>query len=422
MMREKTYDYPFTAIVGQEPMKEAILINLVNPSAGGVLIRGQKGTAKTTAVRAIPGLMKDCRVVEIPANATEDRVAGTIDIEAALKDGEKQFQPGLLKEADGNILYVDEINLLDDHIVDLLLDAAATGRNTVEREGISCTHSARFVLIGSMNPEGNLRPQLLDRFGMVVDVEAETDVDKRVQIIENRMAYEKNPGYFCRKYKESQEELSERIRSAREFLPTVRVPKELLRLAAQICVAYGTDGHRADIGMIRTAQTIAALEGRKKASREDLERAARYVLPHRMRKNPLEDGQMDRQEHQELMSLLFYTESDLQKNRRAYHRFAGQLSVIYHFFYAENGGEQYAENWIEKFIKTKDDTQKDGAAKDKVPQKATINERMEQQKKEEEEMQQIMDLYREWFQKNEITEEEVQEWKRGVSNRKETME
>ena len=150
MMREKTYDYPFTAIVGQEPMKEAILINLVNPSAGGVLIRGQKGTAKTTAVRAIPGLMKDCRVVEIPANATEDRVAGTIDIEAALKAGEKQFQPGLLKEADGNILYVDEINLLDDHIVDLLLDAAATGRNTVEREGISCTHSARFVLIGSM--------------------------------------------------------------------------------------------------------------------------------------------------------------------------------------------------------------------------------------------------------------------------------
>ena len=247
--------------------------------------------------------MKDCRVVEIPANATEDRVAGTIDIEAALKDGEKQFQPGLLKEADGNILYVDEINLLDDHIVDLLLDAAATGRNTVEREGISCTHSARFVLIGSMNPEeGNLRPQLLDRFGLVVDVEAETDVDKRVQIIENRMAYEKNPGYFCRKYKESQEELSERIRSAREFLPTVRVPKELLRLAAQICVAYGTDGHRADIGMIRTAQTIAALEGRKKASREDLERAARYVLPHRMRKNPLEDGQMDPQVMEEILS------------------------------------------------------------------------------------------------------------------------
>ena len=150
--------------------------------------------------------------------------------------------------------------------------------------------------------EGNLRPQLLDRFGMVVDVEAETDVDKRVQIIENRMAYEKNPGYFCRKYKESQEELSERIRSARELLPKVRVPKELLRLAAQICVAYGTDGHRADIGMIRTAQTIAALEGRKKASREDLERAARYVLPHRMRKNPLEDGQMDPQVMEEILS------------------------------------------------------------------------------------------------------------------------
>lgn len=301
MMEKKTYDYPFTAIVGQEPMKEAILINLVDPSVGGVLIRGQKGTAKTTAVRAIPGILKDRKVVEIPANATEDRVAGTIDIEAALKEGEKQFQPGLLKEADGNILYVDEINLLDDHIVDLLLDAAATGRNTVEREGISCTHSARFVLIGSMNPEeGNLRPQLLDRFGMVVDVEAETDVDRRVQIIENRMAYERNPGYFCRKYGEAQKELSEQIRTAQEFLPKVRVPKELLRLAAEICVAYGTDGHRADIAMIRVARALCALEGRKKAAREDLERAARYVLPHRMRKNPLEDGQMDLQVMEEI--------------------------------------------------------------------------------------------------------------------------
>ena len=175
-MQRKKIDnvYPFTAIVGQEKMKEAIVLNLINPALGGVLIRGQKGTAKTTVVRAIPNLMHKLKIVEIPANATEDRVAGTINIEAALKDGEKKFEPGLLKEADGNILYVDEVNLLDDHIVDLLLDAAATGRNTVEREGISCTHASKFILIGSMNPEeGNLRPQLLDRFGMVVDVTAE---------------------------------------------------------------------------------------------------------------------------------------------------------------------------------------------------------------------------------------------------------
>ena len=153
-MQRKKIDnvYPFTAIVGQEKMKEAIVLNLINPALGGVLIRGQKGTAKTTVVRAIPNLMRKLKIVEIPANATEDRVAGTINIEAALKDGEKKFEPGLLKEADGNILYVDEVNLLDDHIVDLLLDAAATGRNTVEREGISCTHASKFILIGSMNP------------------------------------------------------------------------------------------------------------------------------------------------------------------------------------------------------------------------------------------------------------------------------
>ena len=286
--------FPFTAIVGQEQMKEAILLNLINPSLGGVLIRGQKGTAKTTAVRAIPDLMKTERVVEIPANATEDRVAGTLDIEAALKNGEKKFQPGLLKEADGNILYVDEVNLLDDHLVDLLLDAAATGRNTVEREGISYTHDARFVLIGSMNPEeGNLRPQLLDRFGMVVDVRAEEDIDQRVQIIENRLAFEKDPQAFREKYRQRQEKLYQKILAARELLPQVRAGKELLRLAAEICIAYGTDGHRADISMIKTAQTIAAYEGRKKTGKKDLERAAQYVLPHRMRKNPLDQGQMN---------------------------------------------------------------------------------------------------------------------------------
>ena len=221
-------------------------------------------------------------------------MAGTIDVEAALKNGEKKFEPGLLAEADGNILYVDEINLLDDHIVDLLLDAAATGMNTVEREGISYSHTSKFVMIGSMNPEeGNLRPQLLNRFGMVVDVQAETDVDRRVEIIEKRLSYEKNPQSFCRKYAGAQKELREMICAARELLPEVKVGKEFLRLSAEICIECGTDGHRADIGMIKTARTLAALSGRKKVQREDIEKAAYYVLPHRMRKNPLDSGNLD---------------------------------------------------------------------------------------------------------------------------------
>ena len=291
---EKQYNYPFTAIIGQESMKEAILLNLIDPALGGVLIRGQKGTAKTTAVRGIADLMKTIRVVEIPMNATEDRVAGTLDFEAALKEGEKQFQPGLLKEADGNILYVDEVNLLDDHLVDLLLDAAATGRNTVEREGISFTHEARFVLIGSMNPEeGNLRPQLLDRFGMVVDVRSEEDVEQRMKIIENRLDFEENPQDFCRKYARKQKTLLQEIQNARKLLPGVKAGKDMVRLAAEIGIAYGTEGHRADIGMIRTARTLAALDGRKRVKKEDIHRAALYVLPHRMRKNPLDNGQMN---------------------------------------------------------------------------------------------------------------------------------
>lgn len=291
---EKKYDYPFTALIGQEQMKEALILNLIDPSLGGVLIRGQKGTAKTTAVRAVPDLMKGIKIVEIPANATEDRVAGTIDIETALKEGEKRFEPGLLKEADGNILYVDEVNLLDDHIVDLLLDAAATGRNTVEREGISYTHSAKFVLLGSMNPEeGSLRPQLLDRFGMVVDVTAEEDMENRVKIIENRLSYEKNPQVFRRRYAKRQKALRDQIANARELLPEVKIGKDLLRLSAEICIAYGTEGHRADIGIVKAARAIAAMEGRRKAERKDLARAAHYVLPHRMRKNPLDHGEMN---------------------------------------------------------------------------------------------------------------------------------
>ena len=304
-MQRKKIDnvYPFTAIVGQEKMKEAIVLNLINPALGGVLIRGQKGTAKTTVVRAIPNLMHKLKIVEIPANATEDRVAGTINIEAALKDGEKKFEPGLLKEADGNILYVDEVNLLDDHIVDLLLDAAATGRNTVEREGISCTHASKFILIGSMNPEeGNLRPQLLDRFGMVVDVTAEEDVDKRIQIVKNRLAYEQDASVFCKRFEERQAHLRTKIDKARALLPEVTMNRELLRLSAEICIAYGTDGHRADIGIVKTAKTIAAYEGRKRVKKEDISRAAQYVLPHRMHKNPLDNGQMNPEMMEQILS------------------------------------------------------------------------------------------------------------------------
>ena len=288
--------YPFTAIVGQEKMKEAIVLNLIDPTLGGVLIRGQKGTAKTTAVRAVPDLLGDIKIIEVPANATEDRVAGTIDIEAALKDGTKKFEPGLLMEADKNILYVDEVNLLDDHIVDLLLDAAATGNNTVEREGISYSHSSKFVLIGSMNPEeGNLRPQLLDRFGMVVDVEAEQDIDRRVSIIQNRLAYEKNATAFRRKYSAQQKALVKAVQEARSLLKDVKIGRDMLRLSAEICIAYGTDGHRADIGMVKTAKAVAALEGRSKVVKEDIRRAAEYVLPHRMRKTPLDSGKMNPQ-------------------------------------------------------------------------------------------------------------------------------
>lgn len=287
-------NFPFTAILGQERMKEALVLNLVNPSIGGVLIRGQKGTAKTTAVRGLSDVLPTLKVVELPINATEDRVAGTLDVEHALKTGEKKFEPGILAQADRQILYVDEINLLDDHIVDLLLDAAATGVNTVEREGISYSHPSRFILVGTMNPEeGSLRPQLLDRFGMVVDVAGETDEEIRARIIEERLAYEENPEKFCRAHAKDRKALASDIKTAKDRLAGVTVGHELVLLAAQIGIALGTEGHRADISMIKAAKTIAALRGSMEVTREDLKKAALYTLPHRMRKGPLDTGQMD---------------------------------------------------------------------------------------------------------------------------------
>ncbi len=326
-MKNHTFAYPFSAIVGQELMKQALLLNVVNPKLGGVLIRGEKGTAKSTAVRALASLLPeidvaegcpfackpggndlcaDCavkaaagtlstarrrtRVVDLPVGATEDRVLGTLDLEAAIKKGEKHFEPGILAEAHRGILYVDEVNLLDDHIVDVLLDAAAMGVNTVEREGVSFSHPARFVLVGTMNPEeGELRPQLLDRFGLCVQVEGILDIDKRVEVVKRRAAFEDNPAGFARAWEDQERQVAERVERARELLPRVGFPDELLRLVAQIAVDMGVDGHRADLVMMKTAKTMAALDGRDIATREDVGLAAELALPHRMRKKPFQD-------------------------------------------------------------------------------------------------------------------------------------
>ena len=316
---KRTAVYPFTAIVGQEEMKLSLILNVINPALGGVLIKGEKGTAKSTAVRALAELLPpmaavhgcrfhcdphssqlcdDCtaklqaegtlpeetinmRVVELPVSATEDRVVGTLDIEHAIKHGEKKFEPGILAQANRNILYVDEINLLDDHVVDVLLDAAAMGVNTVEREGVSYSHPARFVLVGTMNPEeGDIRPQLLDRFGLSVVVTGEHDPLQRVEVIKRRLAYESDAESFITGYKEAQEELAEKIIAAGKLLPEVTIDDKLLQTVAKLSVELGVDGHRADITVIKTALTLAAFNGRKQANLDDLKEAAKLVLPH----------------------------------------------------------------------------------------------------------------------------------------------
>lgn len=326
--------YPFTAIVGQDDMKMSLILNVINPALGGVLIKGEKGTAKSTAVRALAELLpameavhgckfhcdpadpnllcEDCaskytednklvadtvkmRVVELPVSATEDRVVGTLDIEHAIKHGEKKFEAGILAQANRNILYVDEINLLDDHVVDVLLDAAAMGINTVEREGVSYSHPARFVLVGTMNPEeGDIRPQLLDRFGLSVVVTGEHDPAQRVEVIKRRLAYEQQDAdTFIAGYQHDQEELAAKITQASSLLPQVDINDELLETVAKLAVELGVDGHRADITVIKTALTLAAFNGRKEVELEDVKNAAKLVLPHRMRRRPFEEGQLD---------------------------------------------------------------------------------------------------------------------------------
>ncbi|MDK1346107.1 putative cobaltochelatase [Streptomyces sp. 378] len=320
--------FPFTAVVGQDDLRLALLLNAVSPAVGGVLVRGEKGTAKSTAVRAlaallpavpvVPGCRFSCdpaspdpacpdgpheagtgverpaRMVELPVGASEDRLVGALDIERALSEGVKAFEPGLLADAHRGILYVDEVNLLHDHLVDLLLDAAAMGASYVEREGVSVRHAARFLLVGTMNPEeGELRPQLLDRFGLTVEVAASREPDQRVQVVRRRLAYDDDPGGFAARWAEEEAAVRARIIAARELLPSVRLGDGALRQIAATCAAFEVDGMRADIVMARTATALAAWAGRTEVLAEDVRQAALLALPHRRRRNPFDAPGLD---------------------------------------------------------------------------------------------------------------------------------
>ncbi|XP_020100347.1 magnesium-chelatase subunit ChlI, chloroplastic-like [Ananas comosus] len=320
--------YPFSAIVGQDEMKLCLLLNVIDPKIGGVMIMGDRGTGKSTAVRSLIDLLPEIRVVagdpfnsdpedpeslsadararlangeelpvattrvvmvDLPLGATEDRVCGTIDIEKALTDGVKAFEPGLLAKANRGILYVDEVNLLDDHLVDVLLDSAASGWNTVEREGISISHPARFILIGSGNPEeGELRPQLLDRFGMHAQVVTVRDAELRVKIVEERARFDKDPKGFRGSYQAEQEKLQNQIASARSNLGAVQIDHDLRVKISKVCSELNVDGLRGDIVTNRAAKALAALKGRDKVTAEDIATVIPNCLRHRLRKDPLE--------------------------------------------------------------------------------------------------------------------------------------
>ena len=317
--------FPFTGIVGQTAMKRALLLNAINTKIGGVLIRGKKGTAKSTAVRslaallpevsvlqgcpyscspdALQGLCQLCdgdggqgqavtrqvRIVDLPVGATEDRLVGSLDIEQAIKSGNRSFEPGLIATTHRGILYVDEVNLLNDHLVDVLLDAAAMGRNYVEREGISVSHAADFILVGTMNPEeGDLRPQLLDRFGLAVEVDGVFSAEERREVVRRRIAYEADPYEFMEQWRQAEEEERERIMASRRLLPQVQVDDDILELITDICAEYQVDGMRADIVMYKASSTIAAYEGRTQVSPEDVREAAQMALLHRQRRQPFQ--------------------------------------------------------------------------------------------------------------------------------------
>ncbi len=319
--------FPFTAIVGQEEMKLALILNVIDPKVGGVMIMGDRGTGKSTTIRALADLLPEIPVVaddpfnshpsdpdvmgdearqkleqgeisvaqmkvpmvDLPLGATEDRVCGTIDIEKALSEGVKAFEPGLLAKANRGILYVDEVNLLDDHLVDVLLDSAASGWNTVEREGISIRHPARFVLVGSGNPEeGELRPQLLDRFGMHAEIRTVREPALRVQIVEQRSDFDQNPPVFLEKYQQQQQELQQRIIQAQELLPSVNMEYDYRVKISEVCSELDVDGLRGDIVSNRAAKALTAFEGRNEVTIDDIRRVISLCLRHRLRKDPLE--------------------------------------------------------------------------------------------------------------------------------------
>ena len=292
--------YPLSAIVGHDRMRLALLLCAVHPEIGGVLIRGEKGTAKSTAVRGLAKVLAEAsdgeraHLVELPIGATEDRIVGSLDLQKVLRDGEHAFSPGLLARAHGGVLYVDEVNLLHDHLVDVLLDAAAMGRVHVERDGISHSHEARFVLIGTMNPEeGELRPQLLDRFGLTVDVHASRDVDVRVEVVRQRMAFEADPAGFAERHAGADAELAGRIKAARASLASVALPDSELHRIAALCAAFDVDGMRADLVIARTAVAHAAWRGADAVAEEDVRVAAELALPHRRRRDPFDDPGLD---------------------------------------------------------------------------------------------------------------------------------
>ncbi|MDX6241886.1 MAG: magnesium chelatase subunit, partial [Kribbellaceae bacterium] len=328
--------FPFTAVVGMDDLQLALVLAAVSPAIGGVLIRGEKGTAKSTAVRALTEILPavdvadgcrfscdpdhpdpDCpdaphaaggsarpaRLVELPVGATEDRVLGSLHLERALSEGVTVYEPGLLAAAHRGLLYVDEVNLLHDHLVDVLLDAAAMGRATVERDGISITHPARFVLVGTMNPEeGELRPQLLDRFGLTVDVVASRDPAVRVEVMRARLSYEADPTAFIARYDAAQRELAERIVKAQSLLAEVILTDAALRQIAEICAAFDVDGMRADLVTARTAVAHAAWSGRTVVEVEDVRAAAKLALPHRKRRNPFDAPSLDEEQLEQAIS------------------------------------------------------------------------------------------------------------------------
>jgi len=336
--------YPFTAIVGQDRMKRALVLNAVNPRIGGVLIRGERGTAKSTAARAMAALLpmievytdspfnddpnepnswsdwvkeqfehekqlqigrRQIRFVDLPVSATEDRVVGTLDIEKAIQRGERHFDPGVLAAANRGLLYIDEVNLLDDHVVDLLLDSAAMGVNIVEREGISFSHPSRFILVGTMNPEeGDLRPQLLDRFALSVEIHGIRDARERVLIMQRNLDFEADPDAFYQEWEDKEQELSRRIEQARLLLDKVTYTHRDLIAIASLTSSLNVDGHRADLVILKTARSHAAFEGRSTINERDIALAAELALPHRIKRGPFHQAEMTMEDLQERIEQL----------------------------------------------------------------------------------------------------------------------